>query len=299
MRIKATFANPKLALWPGQFVNVRLMVDTIKNVRRRAEPAVQRGPNGAFVYVLGPRQRRDDAPRDDGPTGRDDRRRDFRDSSPATVVVTSGFSRLSDGAKVRVMERAAKRANADEKRPGAPKTSAARPATARRCARDANEVIEQNNERFGALHHTGRWRRRCSAFAVLLAGVMGYLRLSVSPLPQVDFPTIQVTTQLAGRQSGHNRLAGDRVARTAIRPNSLADDHVVAKLVRIVADHAAIRSRPRHRRGRAGRAIGDQRGGLDAAAQPALSAGLREGQSGGHADRDADVALANRDARAS
>ncbi|ARN81522.1 efflux RND transporter permease subunit [Methylocystis bryophila] len=36
------------------------------------------------------------------------------------------------------------------------------------------------------------------AFAVLLAGVGGYLRLPVSPLPQVDFPTIQVTTQLPG-----------------------------------------------------------------------------------------------------
>ncbi len=36
------------------------------------------------------------------------------------------------------------------------------------------------------------------AIAALLIGVMGYLRLPVSPLPQVDFPTIQVTTQLPG-----------------------------------------------------------------------------------------------------
>ncbi len=34
--------------------------------------------------------------------------------------------------------------------------------------------------------------------AVLLAGLLGYSRLPVSPLPQVDFPTIQVTTQLPG-----------------------------------------------------------------------------------------------------
>ena len=34
--------------------------------------------------------------------------------------------------------------------------------------------------------------------AVLLCGVLGYMRLSVSALPQVDFPTIQVTTQLPG-----------------------------------------------------------------------------------------------------
>ncbi|MEK4033305.1 efflux RND transporter permease subunit [Methylocystis sp. IM3] len=36
------------------------------------------------------------------------------------------------------------------------------------------------------------------AFALLLFGVLGYTRLSISPLPQVDFPTIQVTTQLPG-----------------------------------------------------------------------------------------------------
>ncbi len=36
------------------------------------------------------------------------------------------------------------------------------------------------------------------AVAVLLAGILGYRQLSVSALPQVDFPTIQVTTQLPG-----------------------------------------------------------------------------------------------------
>jgi multidrug efflux pump len=36
------------------------------------------------------------------------------------------------------------------------------------------------------------------AFAVLLFGVLGYMRLSISPLPQVDFPTIQITTKLPG-----------------------------------------------------------------------------------------------------
>ena len=36
------------------------------------------------------------------------------------------------------------------------------------------------------------------ALAVLLAGILGYRALPVSSLPQVDFPTIQVTTQLPG-----------------------------------------------------------------------------------------------------
>ncbi|MBY6241176.1 efflux RND transporter permease subunit [Methylosinus sp. Sm6] len=36
------------------------------------------------------------------------------------------------------------------------------------------------------------------SLAVLLFGVLGYYRLSISPLPQVDFPTIQITTRLPG-----------------------------------------------------------------------------------------------------
>ena len=36
------------------------------------------------------------------------------------------------------------------------------------------------------------------ALAILLLGILGYLKLPVSALPQVDFPTIQITTQLPG-----------------------------------------------------------------------------------------------------
>ena len=36
------------------------------------------------------------------------------------------------------------------------------------------------------------------AVAVLLCGILGYSKLAISPLPQVAFPTIQVTTQLPG-----------------------------------------------------------------------------------------------------
>ena len=64
--------------------------------------------------------------------------------------------------------------------------------------------------------------------AVLLGGVLGYWWLPVSSLPQVDFPTIQVTTQLAGRQSRHDGVAGDGAAGTAVRPDpvALGDDVV-------------------------------------------------------------------------
>ncbi|ULO24870.1 efflux RND transporter periplasmic adaptor subunit [Methylocystis sp. SB2] len=112
VRLKATFANPKLALWPGQFVNVRLMLDTMKNVLVAPSQAVQRGPNGAFVYVLGPDNVATMRP---VTTGRQDETIAVVTSgiAPGDILVTSGFSRLSDGAKVRVMS-APETANAEK-----------------------------------------------------------------------------------------------------------------------------------------------------------------------------------------
>jgi len=103
VRVKAKFQNPELALWPGQFVNVRIVVDTLKNVVTLPSPAVQRGPNGAFVYLLGPGGT---AVMKNIATGR-------QDDQVAVVtsefdvnakVIVSGFARLSDGAKVRIAE---------------------------------------------------------------------------------------------------------------------------------------------------------------------------------------------------
>jgi multidrug efflux system membrane fusion protein len=51
-RLKATFANADEKLWPGQFVNARLLVDTRKNVVVIPSVAVQRGPHGLFTWVV-------------------------------------------------------------------------------------------------------------------------------------------------------------------------------------------------------------------------------------------------------
>src|SRR6185437_7060837 len=53
VKLKAEFPNTAVQLWPGQFVNVRLLVDTLKGVTVIPTGAVQRGPNGTFVYVVG------------------------------------------------------------------------------------------------------------------------------------------------------------------------------------------------------------------------------------------------------
>ena len=54
IKLKAEFPNRDLQLWPGGFINVRLLVDTLKQVVVAPTAAVQRGPNGTFVYVVQP-----------------------------------------------------------------------------------------------------------------------------------------------------------------------------------------------------------------------------------------------------
>lgn len=54
VRLKALFDNANNTLFPNQFVNARLRVETLKNVTLVPEAAIQRGTQGAFVYVLNP-----------------------------------------------------------------------------------------------------------------------------------------------------------------------------------------------------------------------------------------------------
>jgi multidrug efflux system membrane fusion protein len=54
LKLKATFPNAKARLWPGDFVNVKLLVNTEKNVVTIPSTAVQRGPNGTYAYVVRP-----------------------------------------------------------------------------------------------------------------------------------------------------------------------------------------------------------------------------------------------------
>ena len=52
IKLKATFANTDLSLWPGQFVNTRLLLSTRKNSAVVPASVVQRGPDGAFAFVI-------------------------------------------------------------------------------------------------------------------------------------------------------------------------------------------------------------------------------------------------------
>jgi membrane fusion protein, multidrug efflux system len=99
LKLKAEFPNGSFQLWPGQFVNVRLKVETLPQAIVVPTSAVQRGPAGTFSYVIGEdnivtakpvavtQQNEHDAVIASGLTTSD-------------RVVTTGFANLSDGAKV-------------------------------------------------------------------------------------------------------------------------------------------------------------------------------------------------------
>ncbi|HEX2665434.1 MAG TPA: MdtA/MuxA family multidrug efflux RND transporter periplasmic adaptor subunit [Candidatus Acidoferrum sp.] len=52
-RLKSVFDNSDNVLFPNQFVNVRLFVDTKHGLTIVPSPAIQRGPQGTFVYIVG------------------------------------------------------------------------------------------------------------------------------------------------------------------------------------------------------------------------------------------------------
>jgi multidrug efflux system membrane fusion protein len=80
IKLKASFPNTSDLLWPGQFVNVRVLVGVQKNVVTVPTPAVMHGPSGLYAYVVKP-----DATvaRQDVTVGLD---------NGATTVVTAGLS---------------------------------------------------------------------------------------------------------------------------------------------------------------------------------------------------------------
>jgi multidrug efflux system membrane fusion protein len=51
-RLKATFPNSNNQLWPGEFINARVLLETAHNALTIPSNAVQRGPSGIFTYVV-------------------------------------------------------------------------------------------------------------------------------------------------------------------------------------------------------------------------------------------------------
>jgi multidrug efflux system membrane fusion protein len=128
VKIKGEFPNANLQLWPGQFVNVRVLMDTLRQVVVVPTAAIQRGPNGIFVYVV-----KDDKTVTVRPVTL--AQQDDVQSVVATglqtgeQVVTTGFARLTEGAPVSVASATDAGQLAPADRPHTDGTPGARPDT--------------------------------------------------------------------------------------------------------------------------------------------------------------------------
>ena len=107
VKLRATFDNVDHTLFPNQFVNVQLLVDTLHGADLLPNAAVQRGAPGTFVYVVKPDETVAAQPVTLGP-GDDQRLVVTKGLQPGQRVVVDGADRLKDGAKVRVTRNAAR-----------------------------------------------------------------------------------------------------------------------------------------------------------------------------------------------
>src|SRR5271168_691840 len=103
IKMRSTFANPNGVLFPQQFVNVRLLVDTMTGATLAPNPAIQLGASGNFVYLLNDNATVSKRDVVIGPT---DGKRTVITSGLAAgdKVVIDGVDRLRDGAKVKVVD---------------------------------------------------------------------------------------------------------------------------------------------------------------------------------------------------
>jgi multidrug efflux system membrane fusion protein len=103
LKLKAIFTNEDEVLFPNQFVNARLLVDTHRGVTLLQNPVIQHNAQGAYVYLVqsnGTNQtvaiKSIDVVTTEGDTS------EVQGIEPGDVLAASNFNRLTDGAKVTV-----------------------------------------------------------------------------------------------------------------------------------------------------------------------------------------------------
>ncbi len=101
IRLKALFPNSDERMWPGEFVNARVLLDTAGNVLTIPLAALQRGPDGLFAWVVGADDRAQMRPIKTGPPA-EDVAIVAEGLDAGEQVVTEGYYRLQPGAQVAI-----------------------------------------------------------------------------------------------------------------------------------------------------------------------------------------------------
>jgi multidrug efflux system membrane fusion protein len=99
LKLRATFDNSKFELFPSQFVNVRLLLDTLHNAIVVPGAAMQQGASGSYVYVVKPDSTVSMRAVTPGPTS-GDLVSVSKGLQPGERVVVDGADQLRDGAHV-------------------------------------------------------------------------------------------------------------------------------------------------------------------------------------------------------
>jgi multidrug efflux system membrane fusion protein len=100
VRCKALFTNEDLMLFPNQFVNVKVIVDTLHNATLVPTSAIQHSPQGDFVYFITPDQKAKMQPITPGVEEGD--MTAVEGLEPGAVIAINNFDKLGDGTKVNV-----------------------------------------------------------------------------------------------------------------------------------------------------------------------------------------------------
>ncbi|HEX4231782.1 MAG TPA: efflux RND transporter periplasmic adaptor subunit [Bryobacteraceae bacterium] len=111
VKVRATFANRDYKLFPNEFVNAKMLVRTLRNVNLIPMAAIQRDNDVAYVYILQPnrtvKSQNIKIQNTDGTTAA------VTGVNVGQTLVTDGFDRLTDGAKVVVRQPAETPADAN------------------------------------------------------------------------------------------------------------------------------------------------------------------------------------------
>ena len=156
-RLKAIFDNRDEALYPQQFVNCRLLLDTKHGVVITPVPAVQHGPDGAYVYVV----KQDGTASMRRVTTGTTEGNDVEITSgltPGEMVITDGQDKLQDGTRVEIRpDSGARPASTPSSPAGSPSGETIRPANT---PPPPPQGAQNPNGGFGRSTGQGRGRHR-------------------------------------------------------------------------------------------------------------------------------------------
>ena len=105
IKLRAQFSNDDRALYPNQFVNIRLLLDTHKDVTSMSTAGIQRGVPGTFVYLINADNTVSVRPVKLGVTD-GERVEVISGLAPGERIVIDGADKLRDGAKINVRSEA-------------------------------------------------------------------------------------------------------------------------------------------------------------------------------------------------